>query len=132
MSDCSESLSDVACLRRQIELECEALNRALTDYAMLAKHEIIARRHHTLSSYQEQLVRIVGAKMALEISVNIYDQKVKPEKKYVQPAGACKQYKKRKINARPVLHAIVHSQPKYTNTVPSFFSFHSLPRREHD
>jgi hypothetical protein len=78
MSDCSECQSDVACLRRQIELECEALNRALSGYAILAKHEIIAHRHRSLNYYQEQLTRIVGQKMALEISVNIYDQKVNP------------------------------------------------------
>ncbi len=80
MSDGSESQSDVACLRRQIELECEALNRALSGYAIMAKHEIIAYRHKTLTLYQVQLSRLVGQKMALEISVNIYDQKVNPAK----------------------------------------------------
>jgi hypothetical protein len=79
MSDCSECQSDVACLLRQIELECEALNRALNGYAMLAKHEIIAHRHRALNHYQEQLTGIVGQKMALEISVLIYDLKVHSE-----------------------------------------------------
>jgi hypothetical protein len=78
MSDRSERKSDVVCLRRQIELECEALNQALTGYATLARHEIIAHRHKVLNQYHEQLSGIVGQKMALEISVNIYDQTVKP------------------------------------------------------
>jgi len=79
MSDCSDSQSDVACLCRQIELECEALNRALAGYAILTRHEIIAYKHRALNHYQEQLTRIVGQKTALEISVNIYDQKVNAE-----------------------------------------------------
>lgn len=80
MADCSQhSSSDVACLRRQIELECEALHQALTRYSLLARHEIIAHRHKMLNQYHEQLSKIVGRKMALEISVNIYDQMVHPE-----------------------------------------------------
>jgi hypothetical protein len=78
MSDRSHSKSDVACLRRQIELECEALNQALAGYAILAKHEIIAHRHKMLNQYHEELTNIVGQKKALEISVNIYDQMVNP------------------------------------------------------
>lgn len=78
MRDHTESKSDVAHLCRQIELECEALNLAFTGYAAIAKHDIIAHKHAILNSYHEQLANLVGKRMALEISVDIYDQVIQP------------------------------------------------------
>jgi hypothetical protein len=74
-----EGASDVARLRQQITLECEAMNRALNGYAIVAKHDIIAHRHRALYQYHEQLVQLVGKKTASEISVHIYDQTVESD-----------------------------------------------------
>jgi hypothetical protein len=64
--------SEVARVRQQIELECAAMQQALTGYALTAKHEIIQRKYETLAQYHEQLEQLVGEHEAAIITTEIY------------------------------------------------------------
>lgn len=66
--------SEVAALRRQIEAECEAMKQALTGYAVVSKHEMIAHRFEVISKCQEQLTVSVGAQEARRILFETYGQ----------------------------------------------------------
>lgn len=66
--------SDVAALRRQIEAECAAMKQALTGYAAVSKHEIIAHRFEAIGKCQEQLTASVGAQEAQRILYETYGQ----------------------------------------------------------
>ena len=58
--DESNSVSEVARLRRQIELEYEAAQRALTGPAITARHDFITQHMENMSRYVRQLVELVG------------------------------------------------------------------------
>jgi hypothetical protein len=62
----------VARLRQHIELECAAMQQALTGFALTAQHEIIQRKYETLGYYHEQLEQLVGEKEAAIITTEIY------------------------------------------------------------
>ncbi len=64
--------SEVARVRHQIELECAAMQQALTGFALTAQHEIIKREYETLAHYYEQLEQLVGEKEAAIITTEIY------------------------------------------------------------
>ena len=64
--------SEVARLRHQIELECAAMQQALTGFALTAQHEIIQRKYEALAQYHEQLEQLVGEKEAALITTEIY------------------------------------------------------------
>ena len=64
--------SEVARLREQIELECQAMHLGLNGYAAVAKHQIIEHKYNTLGKYQEQLEALVGPKEAVSIVVETY------------------------------------------------------------
>ena len=64
--------SEVARLRQQIELECAAMQQALSGFAMTAQHEIIQRKYETLACYHEQLEQLVGEHEAALITTEIY------------------------------------------------------------
>lgn len=66
--------SEVAALRRHIEVECEAMKQALSGYATVSKHEIIARRFEALGRHQKQLTASVGAQEAQRILYETYEQ----------------------------------------------------------
>ncbi len=65
-------MSEIARLRRQIELECEAMRLALYGYATVASHEIIEQRYNNLGKHQEELERYVGREEANSIVVETY------------------------------------------------------------
>lgn len=58
--DNSNSVSEVARLRRQIELEYEAAQRALTSPAITARHDFITQRMENMSRCVSRLVELVG------------------------------------------------------------------------
>jgi hypothetical protein len=64
--------SEVARLRKQIELECAAMQQALHGFALTALHEIIQRKYESLGHYHEQLEQLVGEKEAALITTEIY------------------------------------------------------------
>jgi hypothetical protein len=65
-------MSEVAQLRRQIELECEAMRLAVYGYAAVASHEAIEQRYTALGKYQDALEQLVGKEEANTIMVGIY------------------------------------------------------------
>jgi hypothetical protein len=71
--------SEIANLRHQIELECEAMRRGLTGFAMTAKHEIVAHKYDQLGIYQSQLEKLVGEEQALCMIAEIYTQAMNEE-----------------------------------------------------
>lgn len=66
------SESEIARLRRLIELECEAMERGLTGYAIAAKHEIIAHKYDRIDAYRQQLEQLTDKKQASKIVAEIY------------------------------------------------------------
>ncbi len=65
-------MSEIARLRRQIELECEAMRLALDGYATVASHQLIEQRYNSLGQYQNDLEKHVGKEEAKRIVVEIY------------------------------------------------------------
>jgi hypothetical protein len=65
-------MSEIARLRKQIELECEAMRLALYGYAAVASHEVIEQKYNNLGRHQEHLERHVGKEEARSIVTEIY------------------------------------------------------------
>jgi hypothetical protein len=65
-------MSEVARLRRQIELDCEAMRLALYGCAAVASHRVIAQKYKALGEHQEELERLVGKEEASRIIVQTY------------------------------------------------------------
>ena len=70
-------MSEIARLRRQIELECEAMRQAMDGFRATASHDIINHRYNSIGDLQEQLAAIIGEKEAIQIAVETYNQIIK-------------------------------------------------------
>jgi hypothetical protein len=68
--------SEVARLRQQIELECQAIQH-LMQFSVVASHHAINGRYRNLDQYRDQLKTLVGEDQATSIVVDIYNQLVK-------------------------------------------------------
>jgi hypothetical protein len=68
--------SEVAKLREQIELECQALQHLML-FSAVASHDSIKQRYKNLDRYHEQLKALVGAEEAIDMLADIYKQWVK-------------------------------------------------------
>ncbi len=66
--------SEVAQLMQQIALETQAMQLAMTGPAIVAKHAIITHRYDTIGQYREQLVLLVGEKMATDLMIETYSR----------------------------------------------------------
>lgn len=70
------SNSEIAHLRAQIELACEAAKRSMTEFAVTASHEAINARMEKLGGqiqdYQQQLASLVGEQQALRVVAETY------------------------------------------------------------
>ena len=66
------SLSEVASLRRKIELECEAMKLAMRGFAVTGSHDVINHKYRAIGTAQEKLAAIVGEKEAARIAVEVY------------------------------------------------------------
>jgi hypothetical protein len=65
-------MSEIARLRKQIELECQSMKQALYGYAVIASHDAINHKYDTIGRYQEQLEQLVGEQEAAEIVCDLY------------------------------------------------------------
>ncbi|HLG78230.1 MAG TPA: hypothetical protein VKX46_17575, partial [Ktedonobacteraceae bacterium] len=65
-------MSEVARIRKLIELECEAMKRVLGGFCMAASHEMINNRFNSLGTLQDELAGIVGESAATQIAVETY------------------------------------------------------------
>lgn len=61
--------SEVARLRQQIELECQAL-RYLSSFRATASHEIITAAYDRLGEHHIQLINLIGEQQATMVVVN--------------------------------------------------------------
>lgn len=69
--------SEVAELRRRIELEIESMQRGLNGFAVgTARHEFIRRRMDRVGEYRGDLVREVGEDAANGMVFTIYAEKM--------------------------------------------------------
>lgn len=66
--------SEVAALRQQIEAECVAMKQALSGYAVVSKHDVIARRFEALGTCQDRLTAFVGSQEAQRMLCETYGQ----------------------------------------------------------
>ncbi|GCE07025.1 hypothetical protein [Dictyobacter aurantiacus] len=67
-------MSEVAMLRKRIEMECEAMSRAMSGFRVTAPHEVINHGYNALGDLREQLAAIVGEHEATRIAVDMYIQ----------------------------------------------------------
>jgi hypothetical protein len=68
--------SEVARLREQIELECQAIQR-LMQVSAVASHRVINRKYQNLDHCHQQLRALVSEEEALRIVVDAYGQWMK-------------------------------------------------------
>lgn len=69
-------MSEIARLRKQIELECEAMRLAMEGFAVVASHQLIEQRYNSLGKYQADLEQRVGKEAATSIVIEIYTKVV--------------------------------------------------------
>lgn len=69
------SMSEIARIREQIELECQALAN-LKLFSAVASHRSISHRYENLDQHREQLSALVGEQEATKIVVDIYNEQV--------------------------------------------------------
>ena len=73
--DALESKSEVARIRRQIELEYEAAQRAMYGFVVgAAKHEFITARMENMGRCHEQLKTLVGEQEAVRVLAQALEQ----------------------------------------------------------
>ncbi|MEO9028115.1 MAG: hypothetical protein ABI413_04800 [Ktedonobacteraceae bacterium] len=68
--------SEVARLRRRMELECEALKRAMGGFAIVASHEAIMQRYERLGVCREELGNLIGENDAEAAMCEVYNRVV--------------------------------------------------------
>ena len=71
-----EYKSEVARIRAQIELECQAIRRVFEEPAIVASHAAIDARYRNLGKHQEALKQHLGEQEALDAIVDIYQRVV--------------------------------------------------------
>jgi hypothetical protein len=71
-------MSEVDKLRKKIALECEAMQYIMHNFAIVAKHEVIAHHYDAIASYQSQLEVLVGDAEASTITVETYITAMEP------------------------------------------------------
>lgn len=67
-----QSVSEVARIREQIRLECEALERMQHGFAIVGTHQSVLARYHRLGAYQQQLSQHVGEEAATQELMRTY------------------------------------------------------------
>ena len=69
--------SEIARLRHQIEVECEAVQRGMFGFAAgAARHAFIHKRMEQLKAYQDELSKHVGKDEAARIVAELYTNSV--------------------------------------------------------
>jgi len=71
-----EYKSEVARIRAQIELECEAIRRVFEEPAIYASHAAIDARYRNLGTHQDALQQHIGEQEAMQTVVDIYQKVV--------------------------------------------------------
>lgn len=66
--------SEVAALRQRMEAECLAMKQALSGYAVVSRHDMIAHRFEAIGTCQKQLTAFVGSQEAQRMLCETYGQ----------------------------------------------------------
>lgn len=67
-----QNVSEVARIREQIRLECEALERMQYGFAIVGAHQNVLARYNRLGECQQRLSRHVGEEAATQELVRAY------------------------------------------------------------
>ena len=70
--------SEIAQLKQQIELECQAMHLALHGYAIVSNHDAINHKYDAIGQHISQLEPLVGAEQATLIALGIYEKAMEP------------------------------------------------------
>lgn len=62
-------MSEVARLKQQIEMECEAMRLAILGFRMTASHDVINRQYDQLGEHYESLGKLIGEQKAVEVLI---------------------------------------------------------------
>jgi len=62
-------MSEIARLKQQIELECEAMRLAMAGFRTTASHDIINHQFDQLGEHYEQLGELIGQQAAIEMVI---------------------------------------------------------------
>ncbi len=73
-------MSEVARLKKQIEMECEAMKLAMTGFRMAASHDIINHRYDQLGVHYERLEEIIGKQAAFQVVMGALNTAIDPYK----------------------------------------------------
>jgi hypothetical protein len=65
-------MSEIARLRRQVELECQVMRLALYGYASVASHAAIEQKYKALGKHLDALEQLVGPEEADAIVTDTY------------------------------------------------------------
>ncbi len=68
--------SEIARIREQIDLECQAIRRVFEEPAIVASHDSIEARYRNLHGLEQELKPLVGEKEATSTLVEIYSKVV--------------------------------------------------------
>lgn len=68
--------SEVARIRNEIELTCQAMREGLNGFSQAGAHFIVRLRYHTLEGYTNQLATHVGDEQATDELTRIYNKVV--------------------------------------------------------
>ena len=67
-------MSEMTELLQRIEEECQAMQRAMYDYACVASHDVIQARYNTLGQYETALAEHVGDEKATALLIETYER----------------------------------------------------------
>ena len=69
--------SEVAHIRQQIEMECEAMNRVFHSFSTKAPHWVVKMQYTTLDNHRQQLTNLIGEEQASEFVCETCNRVVK-------------------------------------------------------
>ena len=72
VNDVKENCSEVARIREQIRLECEALERMQYGFAIVGTHQSILARYNRLGEHQQRLSQHIGEEAATRELIRTY------------------------------------------------------------
>ena len=72
MGEEKENISEVARIREQIRLECEALERMQHGFAIVGTHQSVLARYNCLEEHQQRLSRHIGEEAATQEVIRTY------------------------------------------------------------
>ncbi len=64
---------EIARLRKRIELECEAIHKALAWYTVVTHHRMIIKRFQAIGHCQHELARLLGKREATRVTIETYE-----------------------------------------------------------